>query len=126
MHSQSLIPYRSDSEIGMSLVAASEDNTSDQNGKPYFPPHLTSPVLTIISTRQNLHLAISTYGALPASRPTILSRFEQNSIFASSIFILFLSLNMAEHASFLCFIYLPFLHPNVLPKPQQSDSPTDF
>ena len=112
-------------KIGMSLVAASEDDTSDQNDKPSTPPHLTSPNFTIITTRKNLHLAISTWGALPASRPTILSRFEQNCIFASSFF-LFLSLIMSDHASFLCFIYLPFLHHNVLPKAQQNDPRTYF
>ena len=45
-------------KIGMSLVAASEGDTSDQNGKPSTPPHLTSSASTIITTRQNLHLAI--------------------------------------------------------------------
>ena len=42
----------------MSLVVASEDNTSDQNGKPSTPPHLTSSTSTIITARQNLHLTI--------------------------------------------------------------------
>ena len=42
----------------MSLVAASEDNTSDRNGKPSTPAHLTLPTSTIITTRENLHLAI--------------------------------------------------------------------
>ena len=45
-------------KTGMSLVAASEGDTSDQNGKPSTPPHLTSSASTIITTRQNLHLAI--------------------------------------------------------------------
>ena len=45
-------------QIGMSLVAAFEDDTSDQNGKPSTPPHLTSSISTIIATRKNLHLAI--------------------------------------------------------------------
>ena len=48
--------------IGMSLAAASEDNTSNQNGKPSTPLHLTLSTSTIITTRQNLHLAISTFG----------------------------------------------------------------
>ena len=43
----------------MSLVAASEDDTSDQNGKPSTPAHLTSSTSTIITTRENLHLAIT-------------------------------------------------------------------
>ena len=42
----------------MSLVAASEDDTSDRNGKPSTPPHLTSSTPSIITTRENLHLAI--------------------------------------------------------------------
>ena len=46
-------------KIGMSLVAASEDDTSDQNGKPSTPAHLTSSTSTIITTRENLHLAIT-------------------------------------------------------------------
>ena len=71
----------------MSLAAASEDNTSNQNDKPSTPLHLTLSTSTNITTRQNLHLAISTLGALLASRPTILSRLEQNCIFASSIYI---------------------------------------
>ena len=71
----------------MSLVAASEDNTTDQNAKPSTTPHLTSSISTIITTGQNFHLAISTQGALPASRPIILSRSEQNCLFASSFFI---------------------------------------
>ena len=41
-------------KIGMSLVAASEDDTSDQNGKPYTPPNLTSPTSTIITTMQTI------------------------------------------------------------------------
>ena len=45
-------------KIGMSLVAASEDDTSDQSGKPSTPPHLTLSTSTIIITRQNLNLAI--------------------------------------------------------------------
>ena len=36
MHSQSLIPHCSGS-----LVAAPEDDTFDQNGRPSTPPHLT-------------------------------------------------------------------------------------
>ena len=42
----------------MSLVAASEDDTSGRNGKPSAPPHLTSSIPTIITTRENLYLAI--------------------------------------------------------------------
>ena len=42
----------------MSLVAASEDDTSDQDGKPSTPAHLTSPTSTIITIRENFHLAI--------------------------------------------------------------------
>ena len=45
-------------KIGMSLAVASEDDTSDQNGKPSTPPHLTSSTSTFITTRQNLHLTI--------------------------------------------------------------------
>ena len=71
----------------MLLAAASEDNTSNQNGKPSTPLHLTLSTSTIITTRQNLHLAISTLGALLASRPTILSWLEQNCILSSSIYI---------------------------------------
>ena len=70
--------------IGMSLA---EDNTSNQNSKPFTPLFLTLSTSTIITIRQNLHLVISTLGALLTSRPTILSRFEQNCIFASSIYI---------------------------------------
>ena len=43
----------------MSLVAAFEDDSSDQNGKPSTPAHLTSSTSTIITTRENLHLAIT-------------------------------------------------------------------
>ena len=46
-------------KIGMSLVAASEDDTSYRNGKPSTLAHLTSPTSTIITTRENLHLAIT-------------------------------------------------------------------
>ena len=42
----------------MSLVAASEDDTSDQNGKPFTPPHLILSAFTIITIRQNLHLVV--------------------------------------------------------------------
>ena len=71
----------------MSLSAASEDNTSNQNGKPSTALHLTLSTSTIITRRQNLHLAISTFGALLASRPTILFWLEQNCILSSSIYI---------------------------------------
>ena len=38
MPSQSMIPHCSQAQkIGISLVAAFEDNTSNQNGKPYTP-----------------------------------------------------------------------------------------
>ena len=57
MRSQSLIPLRSDSENWH--VAASEDDTNDRNGKPFTPAHLTSSTTTIIATRENLHLAIT-------------------------------------------------------------------
>ena len=60
----------------MSLVAASEGDTSDQNGKLFTPPHVTLSTSTIITTRQNLHLAISSWDVLTASQPTILSQFE--------------------------------------------------
>ena len=46
-------------KIGMSLVAASEDDTRDQNSKPSTTSHLTSSTSTIITTKQNLHLAIT-------------------------------------------------------------------
>ena len=72
----------------MSPVAASEDDTSDQNGKPSTPSHPTLSTSTIITPRQNLHLAINTWDVLPASRPTISSWFQQNCIFSSS-FLLF-------------------------------------
>ena len=42
----------------MSLAAASEDDTSDRNGTPSTPAHLTSSTSTIITERENLHLAI--------------------------------------------------------------------
>ena len=71
----------------MSLVAALEDDTSDKNGKPSTPPLLTPSTSSIMTTRQNLHLAIRTSGALSASRSTILFQFEQNCIFACSFFI---------------------------------------
>ena len=38
----------------------------------------------------------------------------------------FLSLNISEHVLFLCLIHLPFHHPSVPPKAQQSDLPTHF
>ena len=42
----------------MSQVAASEDDTSDRNGKPSTPAHLTYSTPTIITTRENLNLTI--------------------------------------------------------------------
>ena len=33
---------------------------------------------------------------------------------------------VSEHALFLCFIHLPFLHPRMLPKAKQSDPTTNF
>ena len=82
----------------MSLVVASEDDTSDQNGKLSTPPHLTLSTSTIVTTRKNFPLAITsvlmmlhlsrdqlfclTWPAhnflitLPASPPAILFQFE--------------------------------------------------
>ena len=45
-------------KIGKSLVAASEDDTGDWNGKSSTPAHLPSSTSTIITTGENLHLAI--------------------------------------------------------------------
>ena len=96
----------------MSLVAASEDNTSDQSGKPSAPPYLTSSTSTIIITRQNFYLAISTLDALPALQPTILSWFEKTLHFCQFIFCFsFLSLNMCEYVPFPCFIICHFYIP---------------
>ena len=44
----------------LSIVAASENDSSDQNGKISTPPHLTLLTWIIFTTTQNLHLAIST------------------------------------------------------------------
>ena len=54
MRSQSLIPYRSDSEND----TASENNTYDQNGKPSTPSHTLNP--TITTARQDPDFVIST------------------------------------------------------------------
>ena len=113
-------------KIGMSLVAASEDDTSNQNGKPSTPHHLTSSTSIIFTTRQNLHLAIMLVLKmyyLPRDQLFCLG-LKRTAFFP--FIIVFLSLNMSEHASFLYFIYLSFLHPNVLPKAQQSYLPTHF
>ena len=45
-------------KIGKSQVAASEDDTGDRNGKSSTPAHLPSSTSTIITTGENLHLAI--------------------------------------------------------------------
>ena len=96
----------------MSLVAASEEDTSDQNGKPSTPPRLTLSTLTIVTTRQSLHLAINTWDVLPASRPTISSRFQQNALFPVH-FYFFQFEYVRTHFVFI-FLYLPFLHPSLL------------
>ena len=41
MRSQSLIPIAQTQKTGISLVAASKDDTFDQNGRSSTPPHLT-------------------------------------------------------------------------------------
>ena len=65
---------------------------------------------------------------LPASPPTILFWFEQAIAFLPIhlfyiyiyiyIYNIHIELDMSEHASFQCFIHLPFLYLSVLPKAQ--------
>ena len=110
MHSQSLIPHRLDSENWHAIRSSPKDDTSDQNGKPSTPPNITSRTSTIITTRQNFHLAISTSGALLASQPTILFWFEQNCIFASSFFYFWVWIcpNMLHfYVLFICHLFIP-------------------
>ena len=106
--------------------AAYEDDTSDQNGKPSTPAHLTSSTSTIITTRENLHLAITSVLRmlhLPRDQQFCLG-LNRTAFFWFNF--VFLSLNMFKRASFLYLIYVPFLHPSVLPQAQQSYSLNPF
>ena len=89
--------------IGMALVAASEDNTSDKNGKPSTALYLISSTSTIITTRYNLRLANNTWGAyLPHDQHFCFS-LKRTAFFATSSFILLFRYNRTRFVSMFHF-----------------------
>ena len=111
-------------KIGISLVA-SEDDTSDQNGKPSTPPHLTLSTSTFITTRQNLNLAIIlVLGMYYLPRDQQFCLGLNRTAFFPLLFCIF----EFEYVRtcFLSIFHLSFLHASVLLKAQQSNLPTHF